>query len=83
MYKKREFIVKGIPCQAILKGRFLHTIVNMSKVTIKTTIEFKPFTPSGLKLRQFESDAPEKIADGTLNKCRPFWEATSQEGGRA
>ena len=72
MYKKREFSIEGIACKAVLKNSFLTVTIAVPHLTITSTTAFKPLTPTGLKLKEFESGYPEQVASLTIKQCHGF-----------
>ncbi len=75
---KREFILDGINCQAVLREDRMEVTVNIPHLTVTSHTKFKPLTPMGIKHQTFIS-APERIAAQTISQCRPIWDTPTNQ----
>jgi len=70
---KREFIINGFNCLAVLVGERLDVTIEMPHLTVTSQIRFRPLTPMGLRHQAFNSAEPERIAAQTIDQCRSIW----------
>ncbi len=73
---KREFIVNGFNCQAVLSRERLDVTVYIPAFPITSKTTFRPLTPLGSRRQLFDSEYPEIIANQTITHCRSLWDST-------